>query len=140
MDRLRSMLLIIPLAATVSVAAPFQDNDKTQNDKTSMSDKGATAAEQTENRSDKETTRDIRRAIVKDDSLSTMAHNVKVVTKNGMVTLRGPVRSEEEKKAVEAKAVEVAGASKVTNDLTVSPSAKTDGDAADRSKKKADQK
>jgi hyperosmotically inducible protein len=46
---------------------------------------------------------------------------VKVITQNGMVTLKGPVRSEEEKKAVEAKAAEVAGADKVTNEIDVQP-------------------
>jgi osmotically-inducible protein OsmY len=47
--------------------------------------------------------------------LSTYAHNVKIVSVNGMVTLKGPVRSEDEKKAVEAKATEIAGAGKVVN-------------------------
>ena len=56
-----------------------------------------------------------------DKSLSTYGHNVKVITQNGMVTLKGPVRSEEEKKAVEAKAAEVAGADKVTNEIDVQP-------------------
>jgi osmotically-inducible protein OsmY len=56
---------------------------------------------------------------VKDKSLSTYAHNVKIITQNGQVTLRGPVRSEEEKRAVEAKAAEVAGDNKVTSELDV---------------------
>jgi osmotically-inducible protein OsmY len=53
--------------------------------------------------------------------LSTYAHNVKVVTRNGMVTLKGPVRSEDEKKAVEAKASEIAGAGKVKSMISVRP-------------------
>jgi hyperosmotically inducible protein len=80
-----------------------------------------TADQQKENRSDRELTRDIRRALVKDKSLSTYAHNVKIISENGMVTLKGPVRSEEEKQAVEAKAVEVAGQGKVTNEIHVAP-------------------
>jgi osmotically-inducible protein OsmY len=56
---------------------------------------------------------------VKDKSLSTYAHNVKIITQNGQVTLKGPVRSEEEKRAIEAKAAEVAGDSKVTSELDV---------------------
>ena len=56
-----------------------------------------------------------------DKSLSTYAHNVKVVPKDGQVTLKGPVRSDEEKKSVEAKAVEVAGAGHVTNQISVAP-------------------
>jgi len=56
-----------------------------------------------------------------DKSLSTYAHNVKIITQNGQVTLKGPVRSEGEKQAIETKATEVAGANKVTNDLNVKP-------------------
>jgi osmotically-inducible protein OsmY len=80
-----------------------------------------TADRQKDNRSDRELTQQVRKAIVKDKSLSTYAHNVKVITQNGMVTLKGPVRSEEKKKAIEAKAAEVAGQDKVTNQLDVRP-------------------
>lgn len=58
---------------------------------------------------------------MKDKSLSTYAHNVKVISQNGMVTLKGPVKSEEEKQAIEAKAAQIAGADKVTNQLEVAP-------------------
>lgn len=78
-----------------------------------------TADQQKENRSDRDITQQIRHSIASDKSLSTYAHNVKVITQNGQVTLKGPVRSEEEKKAVEAKAAEVAGDSKVTSQLDV---------------------
>src|SRR6202051_507711 len=59
----------------------------------------------------------IMQAIMEDKSLSTYAHNGKIITKNGMVTLKGPVRSEEEKKTIVAKAAEVAGGDKVTNEM-----------------------
>jgi osmotically-inducible protein OsmY len=58
---------------------------------------------------------------MKDKSLSTYAHNVKIITQNGQVTLKGPVRSEEEKNTVEAKATEVAGENKVTSQLAIKP-------------------
>lgn len=58
---------------------------------------------------------------MKDKSLSTYAHNVKVITQNGQVTLKGPVRSEDEKKTVEAKATEVAGDNTVTSELDIKP-------------------
>jgi osmotically-inducible protein OsmY len=58
---------------------------------------------------------------MKDKSLSTYAHNVKIITQNGRVTLKGPVRSEDEKKTVEAKATEVAGENKVTSELDIKP-------------------
>jgi len=71
------------------------------------------------NPGDRETTKQIRQAIVKDKSISTYGHNVKVITQGGMVTLKGPVRSEEEKQSIEAKAKEVAGPDKVTHELEV---------------------
>jgi hyperosmotically inducible protein len=46
---------------------------------------------------------------------------VKIVAQNGQVTLKGPVRSEEEKATIAKKATEIAGAGKVTNEMTVAP-------------------
>jgi len=80
-----------------------------------------TADQAKNNASDRDIMQNIRKAIVGDSSLSTYAHNVKVISKHGKVTLKGPVRSEEEKKTIETKAVEVAGAGNVTNELTVKP-------------------
>jgi osmotically-inducible protein OsmY len=57
--------------------------------------------------------------VVEDKSLSTYAHNVKIIAQNGRVTLKGPVRSEEEKKAVERKAEEAAGTGNVASEITV---------------------
>ena len=54
-----------------------------------------------------------------DKTLSTYAHNVKIVSQDGHVTLKGPVRSDEEVKSVEAAATKVAGAGHVSNELTV---------------------
>jgi osmotically-inducible protein OsmY len=85
-------------------------------------DKAApTADQQKDNRSDREITQQIRQSLVKDKSLSTYGHNVKVITQNGQVTLKGPVRSDDEKKAIEAKATEVAGENKVTSELNIKP-------------------
>jgi hyperosmotically inducible protein len=78
-----------------------------------------TADQQKDNSSDRDITQEIRKAIVKDKSLSTYAHNVKIVTQNGQVTLKGPVRSDDEKRAVEAKAAAIAGASNINDQLEV---------------------
>jgi hyperosmotically inducible periplasmic protein len=78
-----------------------------------------TAGEQSNAKSDVELTRQIRRAVVKDDSLSMLAHNVKIVTSNGAVTLRGPVKTEQEKIAIANKAQAIAGPNKVDNQLEV---------------------
>ena len=80
-----------------------------------------TAEQQRNNRSDLETTRLIRRAVVTDKSLSVYAHNIKIIAQNGVVTLKGPVRSEEEKQAIEKKAAEVAGAAQIKNEIEVTP-------------------
>ena len=80
----------------------------------------ATADQQSAHKSDTDITRDIRRSIVSDKSLSTYAHNVKIITQNGAVTLKGPVNSAEEKQTIAAKAAEVVGGSdKVTDQITI---------------------
>ena len=71
--------------------------------------------------SDRMLTKNIRKSIMADKSLSTYAHNVKIISENGMVTLRGPVRSDDEKRAVEIKAAEIVGQAKVTSELEVKP-------------------
>ena len=83
-------------------------------------DHNTTADQQSANKSDTDITRDIRRSIVSDKSLSTYAHNVKIITQNGAVTLKGPVNSDEEKRTVASKAAEVVGGpDKVTDQLTI---------------------
>lgn len=81
-----------------------------------------TADQQSGRKSDTAITRQIRKSIIADKSLSTYAHNVKIITRHGMVTLKGPVRSEEEKQDIASKAATVAGADKVSNQLTVDAS------------------
>jgi osmotically-inducible protein OsmY len=63
----------------------------------------------------------IRKGVMNDKSLSTYAHNVKIISQNGKVTLKGPVRSAEEKQSIEQKATDVAGAGNVTNEITIQP-------------------
>jgi hyperosmotically inducible protein len=95
--------------------------DNTRVNKQDRQPGAVTADQQKENRSDRELTSEIRRAITKDKEMSTYAKNVKIVTQNGKVTLKGPVRSEDEKKAIEAKAAEVAGESNVDTQIRVAP-------------------
>jgi len=80
-----------------------------------------TADQQKENAADRDIARKIRQSLVKDKGLSSYAHNVKVIAHDGQVTLKGPVRSDDERRAVEAKATEVAGAGHVTNQMSVAP-------------------
>lgn len=78
-----------------------------------------TAGQQSNAKSDVELTSEIRRAVVKDDSLSMLAHNVKIISANGSVILRGPVKTEQEKTTIASKAQAIAGANKVDNQLEV---------------------
>lgn len=78
-----------------------------------------TADQQGMNRADTEVTRLIRKEIVADDSLSTYAHNIKIITENGRVTLKGPVRSLEEKNKVIAVATNVAGRLPIDDNLDI---------------------
>ena len=108
----------------VLAALPLSAQTPADNTKVNTRDRSksaVTADQQKENPADRDLTQRIRRALMQDKTLSTYAHNVKVVTQSGHVTLKGPVRSEDERKSVEAKAVEVAGAANVTNQMSVAP-------------------
>jgi lipid-binding SYLF domain-containing protein/peptidoglycan hydrolase-like protein with peptidoglycan-binding domain len=95
------------------------DADNTARNQRDRAGANPTSGDQAENPSDRQITASVRRAVVADKSLSTNAHNVKIITSGGMVTLRGPVKSAEEKAAVEAKARQVAGVTSVDNQLEV---------------------
>jgi osmotically-inducible protein OsmY len=96
--------------------APAPDNTKA-NAQTDQS----TADKQSNAAADRALTQQVRKAIMQDKSLSTYAHNVKVVSQNGQVTLSGPVRSDEEKQAIVQKAAGVAGQDHVVDQISVAP-------------------
>jgi hyperosmotically inducible protein len=125
MKALTKSLALIFCAFTVIGNA--QDTPKSDNSKVNKRDRdpgAVTADQQKTNASDQDVTKNIRSAIMADKSLSTYAHNVKIITQAGAVTLKGPVKSEDEKKSVIAKAVAVAGADKVTDQLSITPQGK----------------
>ena len=82
-------------------------------------DQTKTPGDQSENEADRTITQNIRQVITADDSLSTNAKNVKIITNDGTVTLRGPVKSEKEKAEIEAIAKQVAGVKRVDNQLEI---------------------
>ena len=96
---------------------PAADNTKKNQDQTTPS-----ADQQKVNPSDRVITQKIRKAIHNDNSLSNYGHNIKIITQGGKVTLRGPVRSEDEKTNLEGKASAVVGQENVTNQLEIAPS------------------
>jgi hypothetical protein len=99
-----------------SAAAP----DNTGKNDRDRNPSEATADEQKENPADRDLARHIRQALIKDKSLSTYAHNIKVIAQNGVVTLKGPVKTEQEKQSIETKAAEVAGSpDKIKSEIEV---------------------
>lgn len=84
-----------------------------------------TADQQSETKEDAEISQKIRQAVVDDKALSSYAHNVKIITVDGVVTLKGPVISEDEKRAIEEKAGQIAGKEKIKSEIEIAP--KTQG-------------
>ena len=108
------------VCAALSIASAQDKPVKPDNTRTNR-EGGQTADQQGMNKEDRQLSAQIRKSITDDKSLSTYAHNVKIISQNGTVTLRGPVRSDDERAAIEAKAKAVAGVTSVNNELTVAP-------------------
>lgn len=127
----RLLALLLPIGFTLSIGpslvwaegeqnrspASGYDADNTGRNVRDRDDAALTPGKQSESESDREITAAIRRAIVKDDSLSTNAHNVKIITRDQVVTLRGPVDSPIEKTKIDQLARQVHGVKQVDNQL-----------------------
>jgi hyperosmotically inducible protein len=116
------ILLLVPLCLVPTSFGQDQNSPPASaSSDNSATNKGqnTTAEHQSDNSTDLMITKKIRQSLIADKSLSTYGHNVKIITRHGEVTLKGPVHSEEEKQAIASKAEEVAGAGKVSNQLTV---------------------
>jgi osmotically-inducible protein OsmY len=103
-------LQLLSASAGLCLATPYQSTDPSGQ---------VTADQQKMNKADRELTQKIRKSVVSDKSLSISAHNVKIISQDGAVTLKGEVKSDDEKKSIEDKANQIAGAGKVTSELTV---------------------
>jgi hyperosmotically inducible protein len=122
MELKRGFLLALIAGVSMATPASAQQTPSADNTKTNQRDRApgaVTADQQKMNRPDRETARLIRKSVYNDKSLSTYAHNVKIIVQNGTVVLKGPVRSDEEKNSVFSKATAVAGEGKVINQLAV---------------------
>ena len=116
------LILLVGFVPTWSQdATPQPSGDNSKVNQRDQNGSEPTADQQKNNRSDLEITKEIRKSLIGDKSLSTYAHNVKVITQNGKVTLKGPVRSEEEKATVLSKAAQVAGQDNINDDISVVP-------------------
>jgi Predicted periplasmic or secreted lipoprotein len=137
------LLFAIPAAVAAPQDSAAKNNaearaaqpDNTKKNKRDRNKNEATADQQKENTSDRELSAKIRRAIMDDKSLSTYAHNIKVIAQNGTVTLKGPVNTDEEKSAIQAKASEIAGAANVKSEISVKGSSREGTRSRSKSKK-----
>lgn len=111
--------VLVMLQSAGAQSVPSADN--TKSNQTDASNQTVTADDQKETEADRDLVQRIRKSLMADKDLSTYAHNVKVVSINGQVTLNGVVRGADEKSKVASLAQEVAGKQNVVNDLKVAP-------------------
>jgi hyperosmotically inducible periplasmic protein len=112
--------VFLVVVGSVGMASSQTQPDNTRSNKGDADKSAVTADQQKMNASDRALTQTIRKAVMADKSLSTYAHNVKIVSQNGAVTLKGPVRSDDERKSILGKAVEAAGSpDKVSDQMSV---------------------
>jgi hyperosmotically inducible periplasmic protein len=128
---MKTFATVLLLSCAIGACSKDATTDTTQttsagpaapdNTKTNARDRGAsvTPLDQGNNAADLNVTQAIRKALMADDSLSGNAKNVKVITNNGVVTLRGPVKSDAEKKSVESKAFAAAGSNRVDDQIDI---------------------
>src|SRR5688572_13489566 len=129
--RMKTLIIIFLFSASLIVGCSKDRSEDKQVSQTAVepdnsgrnvrdrNDQNKTAGDQSESEADRTISQNIRAAITADDSLSTNGKNVKIITNDGTVTLRGPVKSDKEKTDIEAKAKQVAGVKKVDNQLEI---------------------
>jgi len=121
MKKLAVMMLLagglaISVASARAESYPADNSGKNVRDR---KDAAVTSGDQSNSQSDLKITQEIRQAVVADKDLSMNAHNVNIITENGVVTLRGPVKSPAEKATIAAKAEHVAGVTRVDNQIEI---------------------
>ena len=120
---MKRILLLLACLSTVSLAAIAAD-DKTKSDNTAINERdrsgeNQTSGDQSNSSADLKITQAIRQSLMKDSELSTTAKNIKIITNNGQVTLRGPVKNAHEKTKIDQLARSAAGGAKIDDQLDV---------------------
>ena len=121
----RTLLVLACLTGLGFAAIAADENTKSDNTATNKRDRSGetkTSGDQSNNSRDLQITQTIRQALVKDGQLSTTAKNIKVITENGQVTLRGPVKNAQEKARVSKLAKSAAGGAHIVDQLDVNKS------------------
>jgi hyperosmotically inducible periplasmic protein len=127
---MKNIPLILPMLLFSSMAIHAQTSDAPKPDNSAVNKRDnnpgeVTADQQKMNAADRGIASKIRKSVMADKSLSTYAHNIKIISQDGIVTLKGPVRSDGEVKSLVSKATEVTGSSdKVVNQLSIQPESK----------------
>ena len=121
---MKRRLLALSCLSALCLAALAEDNEKAKPDNTATNERDRsgetkTSGDQSNSSADLKTTQAIRRALMKDRELSTTAKNIKVITANGHVTLRGPVKTAHEKAKIDQLAKSAAGGAQIENQLDV---------------------
>ena len=121
---MKRTLLALACLSALSLAAFAADNEKAKPDNTDTNERDRsgetkTSGDQSNSSADLKITQAIRRALMKDRELSTTAKNIKVITTNGQVTLRGPVKTSQEKAKVDQIARSAAGGAQIDDQLDV---------------------
>lgn len=118
-----NMKYFLMVMATLSLVAcdrndrTTQDKDNTEMNMRDRNMRTLTPTDQSETETDRDLTRRIRAVIIEDKNLSTDAKNIKIITVNGVITLRGPVLNEAEKENISRKVRSVLGSQRVDNQL-----------------------
>lgn len=113
-----TLLTLSTLSLPAMAAAPVAADNTGKNER-DRSGQSKTSGDQSNSPEDIKITAAIRRAVVGDHTLSMTAKNVKIITANGVVTLRGPVNSDAEKATIAKLAKASAGKAKIENQLEV---------------------
>ena len=121
---MKRTLVALTCLSAFSLAALAADNKKAEPDNTATNERDRsgetkTSGDQSNSSADLKITQDIRRALMKDSELSTTAKNIKIITDNGQVTLRGPVKTAQEKEKIDQIARSAAGGAKIDDQLDV---------------------
>jgi len=121
---MRRTILALACLSALSLAAFATDNEKAKPDNTATNDRDRsgetkTSGDQSNSSADLKVTQAIRRALMKDRELSTTAKNIKIITANGQVTLRGPVKSAQEKAKVDQITRSAASGAQIDDQLEV---------------------
>ena len=127
MTLMKRTLLVIACFCGLGLTAMATDDEKTKADNTATNERDRsgetqTSGDQSNSSADLKVTQAIRQTLMKDGELSMTAKNIKIITENGQVTLRGPVKNVQEKARVNQLAKSAAGGAHIVDQLDVNES------------------